>query len=362
MSLITETVANISTNKTGPVEGPLRSLYQTTQPGVYHYPFDLGLNSRMHIVKFSIYNIIPRKFASALTNALNGFEGSEIVSASKKLLSNVLEGKGTSGLSFKNVISADNQAKLAGIGKKGIDFGQNLQAYITPEIRKTATEIFLYMPDTLAVNYTSDYEQTSLQELTGGLNRTIGAVSSIAKQVIDGGKSAKNIAINAADNYGAEFIPQALGLGSGIADLALKAQGKAVNPQLQLIYRGVNFRQFSMNFIFTPKSQQESDHVSAIINAFVYASTPTIIPDGGMYFIPPSIFNMQFLMSAQNGGIENDRIFKVGNCVLEDVNVDYAPNGWAAYDGGAPLQTSLTLQFKEIQILDRNRMFNGEVR
>lgn len=117
-----------------------------------------------------------------------------------------------------------------------------------------------------------------------------------------------------------------------------------------------------MNFIFTPKSQQESDHVSAIINAFVYASTPTIIPDGGMYFIPPSIFNMQFLMSAQNGGIENDRIFKVGNCVLEDVNVDYAPNGWAAYDGGAPLQTSLTLQFKEIQILDRNRMFNGEVR
>jgi hypothetical protein len=114
-----------------------------------------------------------------------------------------------------------------------------------------------------------------------------------------------------------------------------------------------------------------------------------------MYFTPPSVFTMKFLMAKSGGisgltnmlqkagnsiipniplgnaitgkggaatGIENDRLYKVGQCVLEDVSVDYAPNGWAAYSGGAPVQTRLNLSFKEIEILDRTRMEKGDVR
>ena len=147
--------------------------------------------------------------------------------------------------------------------------------------------------------------------------------------------------------------------------------------------------------MFTPKTQNESDQVSSIINAFVYAAHPTVnVDESGMYFTPPSALNLSFFMaqssnfsdiinSLQRNGnslvngiplgnsitnylgvaskVNNNRLYKVGNCVLEDINVDYAPNGWSAFPGGAPVQTRLTLSFKETEILDRNRMGRGEV-
>ena len=184
----------------------------------------------------------------------------------------------------------------------------------------------------------------------------------------------------------------------GAATLLLRAMGQAINPQLQLIYQGLGFRTFTLEFLFTPKSQQESDSVSAIINTFVYAMHPTINTQNyGMYFTPPSIFDIQFMM-AQTGNFQalgamlqksgnslisgvplgniaanalgtsgtstgqpNNRLYKTGRCVLEDLSVDYAPNGWSAYTGGATVQTRLTLSFKEIEILDRSRMAAGAV-
>jgi hypothetical protein len=304
-------------------------------------------------VKFSIYNIVPKKLVSQTLASLN----SSFSDASKFFENNT----------FKDKPVDSNSKTASALAKKGLNYGTDLQSFVTPEIKKTSTEIYLYMPDTLAVDYVNSYQENDLETMTNGYNRIIGGLSSIAEQVINGGQSKTNIAINAADQFGVELagkgIDKILGTNGGITDLALKASGKAINPQLQLIYRGVGFRTFNMTFIFTPKSERESDHVSAIINAFVFASSPTVDTAGaGMYFIPPSIFSMQFLMAASDGGIENDRIFKVGKCILETVNVDYAPNGWAAYSGGAPVQTQLTLQFKEIQILDRNRMRYGDVR
>ena len=179
-------------------------------------------------------------------------------------------------------------------------------------------------------------------------------------------------------------------MGTNTTPLLLKAAGKAINPQLQLIYQGLGFRTFTLEFVFTPKTAAEAAAIKGIINTFVYASHPTI-PDtgGGMYFIPPSIFNINFKMAKSgvfsgltntlqglgndlvsglnlgnasgnalglNSSTDNDRLFKVGDCVLENVSVDYAPNGWAAYGDGAPVQTRMTLSFKEITINDRRRM------
>ena len=55
------------------------------------------------------------------------------------------------------------------------------------------------------------------------------------------------------------------------------------------------------------------------------------------------------------------KVFKVNDCVLENVNVDYAPNGWAAYNDGYPVQTRLTLQFKETQMLTKQHFSGTQV-
>lgn len=372
-------------DNSGPAVGPLSGLYSIGTPRTYAYPEDLGSSNKMHMVKFSIYNIVPKKFASQTWDFVTSSADntlSKVVTGTKNALDSVSSKIADS---FSGAIynpndptegitkpTADPNEQTVSMQKLG-EITQKVQTFITPEKRKTATEIFLYMPDTLAINYNNNYDSAELTELTGGMNRLVGAVGSIIDDYQKGGgsKNLKNVVFNAFDNYGAEVggkvLDKAVGMTGNSSDfstLLLKAQGKAVNPQLQLIYKGVGFREFQMTFIFTPKTQTESDYVTAIINAFVYASSPTVTPENGMYFIPPSIFNIQFLLSGgfSGQGKENDRIFKVGDCVLKDVNVDYAPNGWAAYGGGAPVQTTLTLSFMENQIIDRNRMLSGQVR
>ena len=67
-----------------------------------------------------------------------------------------------------------------------------------------------------------------------------------------------------------------------------------------------------------------------------------------------STFNIDLLYS----GSTNPYLHRIGECVLESIAVDYAPNGWAAFEGGAPVQTRMTLQFKETTYLTKDDFKN----
>jgi hypothetical protein len=373
MALLNQ-IGGISTGGlTGVLKGPLDKLFGNKNvPFNYKYPASLGNDpSRMHIVQFTISNVIPKQFDVVATY--------DSISQTKK-----------------EEIGAKAQAVTA----KSADVAKNLQAYLKPDTKKTATVISLYMPDSLSMNYHAEYSELSIMDATNGMNRVAGAVGSLVEDIQKGGvggDNLKNSLIKGVNTYGPEAALRAIDATTGMqtTELGLRAMGLAINPQLQLVYKGIGFRTFSMEFLFTPSTQEESDQVSAIVNSFIYAAAPTVqTQTGGMYFTPPSIFNMEFLMAktgqfssltnmlqkagnsiipgvplgnalvnrfgAASAGVENDRLYKVGDCVLEDISVDYAPNGWAAYSGGAPVQTRLTLSFKEMDILDRTRMVDSD--
>jgi hypothetical protein len=370
MALLNQ-IGGISTGGlTGVLKGPLDRLFGNKNvPFNYKYPASLGNEpSRMHMVQFTIFNIIPKQF--------------DVIATARGISQTTRE-----------ELSGQAQAVVA----KSTDIAQNLQSYLKPDKKQVATTISLYMPDTLSMNYHAEYSELSIQDATNSMNRVAGAIGSLAEDVQKGGVGGDNLKNSVAKNvnaYGAEAALRAVDAATGRTDLTtlgLRAMGLAINPQLQLVYKGIGFRTFSMEFLFTPSTKEESDQVSAIVNSFIYAAAPTVQTEtNGMYFIPPSIFNMSFMVAetgqfssltnmlqkagnsiipgvplgtslarrfgAASTGVENDRLYKVGDCVLEDISVDYAPNGWAAYSGGAPVQTRLTLSFKEMDILDRTRM------
>ena len=74
-----------------------------------------------------------------------------------------------------------------------------------------------------------------------------------------------------------------------------------------------------------------------------------------MFFVPPSTFDLDFLF---NGRV-NKNVNKVAESVIESIDVNYAPNGWAAHDNGAPVQTILTMNFKEIELIDKDKVKAG---
>lgn len=380
-------IGGISTGGlTGALEGPLSKLFGNKQGlASFQYPSNLGNDpSRMHIVQFEIKNVIPRKF--------------DVEKLAKALASSDVAG------TEKN----SNVAANGAINVKKVSVTEDLNVILSPETSKTHATINLYMPDTLSMNYNQEYDTVSLVQATGGLARGVEGLAGFAKSFSEGYAEAGVLGGFANALTSPEALVGGAALVEGIADrkgrgidlkdavdIALKTQARALNPQIQLLYRGVNLREFSMEFMFTPKSKEEADQVSAIVNTFIYASTPTISGSGGMFFIPPSQFEIKFLMAktgnfsafqsmlqragnsivpglplgdavanklGTNTPDENKRLFKIGSCVLTNVSVDYAPNGWAAHENGAPVQTRLTLQFQEIYLVDRNRLKSGAVR
>ncbi len=391
MALINQ-IGGISTGSIAEIaNGPLSELFSNGGIKSFQYPADLGNDpSRMHFVQFTIMDMKPltmdlkKSQTVAVNKTTNGIES-------------VVNGYKSGGIS--GVVNA-----IDNIGKAALnDFAQlatHSQAALQPHTSKTQAKINLYMPDTLSINYSQNYTELSLQDALGGLNILSGMAGSLIQDIEKGGKKGNidNILSSFVNQYGAyagaELADRAFG--TNMTPLLLKKAGKAFNPQLQLVYQGLGFRNFTMEFIFTPKTAAEAAQVKAIINTFVYASHPTIPQDtAGKFFIPPSYFNIDFMMAKSGGfsglissleglgnqavtglplgnlvgnrtgqlgfnsAIVNDRLFKVAECVLEDVSVDYAPNGWSAYEDGAPVQTRLTLSFKEITINDRNQMKKG---
>jgi hypothetical protein len=142
----------------------------------------------------------------------------------------------------------------------------------------------------------------------------------------------------------------------GAGKLGLNYAGYVFNPQQQLLFEGIDFREYQMSFTFTPYSKQEAETVKKIIELFKFHAAPQIVTGGaGMFFVPPSTFDLDFLFNGQ----KNPNINKVAESVITGIDVNYAPNGWAAHDNGAPIQSVLTIQLKEIELIDKNKIKDG---
>ena len=74
----------------------------------------------------------------------------------------------------------------------------------------------------------------------------------------------------------------------------------------------------------------------------------------------PSTFNIQYMY--QNN--ENTNLHKISTCVLESMNVTYGGDRYKTFDpvdgdGAPPVETQLNLAFKEIEIMTKERIFEG---
>ena len=141
---------------------------------------------------------------------------------------------------------------------------------------------------------------------------------------------------------------------------------------LEMIYVSPQFREFQFEFFFYPRSESEAFEVQKIIDRFKFHQAPEIDmlgknPTG--LLVAPSEFDIKFFYA----GRQNPNIPSIGTCVLKNVSVNYAPNGWAAYEvpgendpavgrTGMPVGIQMTLQFTETTYLTKDDFKNQSIR
>ena len=117
--------------------------------------------------------------------------------------------------------------------------------------------------------------------------------------------------------------------------------------------------------MFYPRSEKEASDVLDIIDLFRYHQAPEIMTSSyGRYLIPPSEFEIEFYY----GGQLNPNIHSIGNCVLTDIALDFAPNGYQSYETlglipqkgktGMPVAIRMDLSFQETEIQTKSSLRN----
>lgn len=252
--------------------------------------------------------------------------------------------------------------------------------------------VILPMPDNYVVGTNIQYNMVDISFLTniGDFINNIGAgagadllqygknaaISGLINGVKNIGVGGVNIGVNVANDILKNYISGKLGnlVGPGLAygnvpgniipqlkikDLtSLKAQlaedRVAMNPKKEIMFDSFGFRSFQFIYSFAPKDKYESESVNEIIQTLRYYALPEI-SGGKMFYKFPAEFEVFFML----GQKDNPNIPKMTTSVIESIIVQYSDGHvWSTLPNGSPVNIHMTLQFKELELVDRNRVYN----
>ena len=229
-----------------------------------------------------------------------------------------------------------------------ISAGKNIQM-----IKDT---IVLYMPDDVSVNYKANYEGAEI-----GLAVAAGAsIGDLMKGNTGGGDMAKGLGLQFA-----KFIEPVLNLGSlttaqGLNALIQRKTGLATQPMAEMTFTGIDFRTFSYSFTMTPRSREEAREIKRILDTFTFHMLPEKLGEGApLAFRVPSEFTIRYMYRGGANNYLNHLTF----CALTNMKIDYG--GGERYQtfrpdetGAPPIQTKVTLDFQELELIDKRRFNN----
>jgi hypothetical protein len=133
------------------------------------------------------------------------------------------------------------------------------------------------------------------------------------------------------------------------SQLLARQTGNILNPNMELLFEGVNLRSFKFSFKLTPRGPQEAAEVKNIIRTLKKNMTPQI---NGIYLNTPNIFELTYKKGSDN----HPFLHKFKQCALTDMSVNYTGEGvYATYGGsvkdggGTPVSMIMDLGFKELE-------------
>lgn len=358
-------------------DGPLAALENNGTEFVNRltYPQDLGNNNQYrYVMRMLIFkqrrgvsqpvitpNSLDRSYRAAQggrlnTDVINFGSGAAIgAAAATTIATNIISEFAPTKLIGKAAGAVGGAFSTALETTAALATASGLEDFDTKVETEPLSYINLYMPDGLNFVDRHDYDAVSVTDALGNLGALgTGSLTEIAARV---GENAR---------IGGFSL-----LGQNITDLALYNTGYALNPQLQVLFKGSKNREFVFTFKFIPRNAYEALTIESIIRTLRYHAAPnydtTINSDNfgagaeatrstnnSRYFIPPSQFEIEFLVMTQGAAVYNDKLPRIAQCVLTNVDVNYAPSGqFAAYQDFQPVETQLQLTFTETVVLTK---------
>ena len=227
--------------------------------------------------------------------------------------------------------------------------------------KRLATSIAMYMPQSVQVTYGAQYQDTQIGAVTESALNTFNEF--VAGRLEGGLDQLKNVGEDVADQLqlfllGAVGVIPGLG---GLREVSEMKSGNVIADRLELAFKGINKRNFQYTFKMTPKDRREVEMIRKIIFAFKSNMMPEFIGGnrGGRRLLVPNTFDIAYMYT----GNQNLHLHNISTCVLENMNVTYGGDRYRTFEadgeGAQPVETTMTLNFKEMELITRERIFEG---
>jgi hypothetical protein len=227
------------------------------------------------------------------------------------------------------------------------------------------SSIILYTPASAKFDYKATYEQAEtkniamLKDASGNVKKNIASFMSGDVTAGQGMTDILGMLMETGGVIGRQVMQGALEVAfPGAAGFFTKQTGRALNPRMELAFQSVPFRSFNFEFDFAPKNQKEVESVNKIMQLFKFHMAPDVSNE--KYMITPSEFQIMYYYRDK----VNTYLPKISRGVLQDMSVDYAPEGVfhtfkSDVHGAMPVISKLSLTFSETEIMTKQTISEG---
>jgi len=240
--------------------------------------------------------------------------------------------------------------------------GQNIRVK-RPATKRLDTAIALYMPQQVQTTYGAKYLDAEISSIAAAGGKVSDMIKQGTTELATIGQAIQG---NLTDELGKKVTLKLLGALDSVGITGAReafeiSQGEVIADRMELAFKNVERRAFQYTFKMIPKNSREADEIRKIVFAFKANMLPEMAKGFSRDTMKiPNTFNIQYMYK----GKENDYIHKVSECFLENVQVTYGGDRYKTFephsdDGAPPVETSITLAFKEIEIITRERVFEG---
>ena len=265
---------------------------------------------------------------------------------------------------FKRIDESDDYLQILvveyvppGLGSNGSNISQRSSSQALAEsgnLKNPLYQILLPMPQGVADENSVDWGDDSLNSLAAagiaGATQAIqgdpgGAIGDFASAIENVAKSGNGQDL--VTSYAAAQAVNVFGANVNVESLLARSSGQVLNPNMELLFKGVLLRSFNFTFNFAPRFDKEAIAVKNIIRAFKKSmsaknSTGT---GAGLFISTPNIFQLEY----RSGNNKHPFLNTFKPCALKSMNVDYNASGvYSTYEDATPVHMKLTLSFQEL--------------
>lgn len=222
--------------------------------------------------------------------------------------------------------------------------------------------VVLYMPEDISTGYKANWSGKAFSNIGRDALSTVG--SGDFGQALDNiGTTASTALAQAIPNLANKAIVETIGKITGeqigANDLFAATRGVILNPNVELLFSGIDLRNFSLNYKLVPRNKDEAVIIREIVNVFRKSMLPKFANGDEITFSGVENIQNNFIkvpnvckVSFMRGGDINEYVPQYKMCAITQVDVNYTPDGtYATYKDGSMVAIGLSLAFQETKLI-----------